>query len=121
MRGVGLDLVHLDDLPADEEEQERVAAHALLPRERSRLGTGPGRRRSLAGILALKEATMKALGAGVGQGVSWTDIEVTHHAAGWSVSVPRLGRGTCRITASVSGGRRLVVAVVFLEADEGRP
>ncbi|HQT95969.1 MAG: holo-[acyl-carrier-protein] synthase [Acidobacteria bacterium 37-71-11] len=118
--GVGLDLVGV----------ERVAA--ILARHGGRLlercfaageAARPGDAEHVAGLLAAKEATFKALGTGWGNGVGWRDAVVERTASG----APRLllvGGAAARAAAlgvrtahlSITHAAGVAVAVVILEA-----
>jgi holo-[acyl-carrier protein] synthase len=76
----------------------------------------------VAGLLAAKEATFKALGTGWGEGVGWRDVEVTRTALG----APRIrltggaaGRssqlGATRTHLSITHAGGVAAAVVVLE------
>lgn len=78
--------------------------------------------RYLAKRFAVKEAMVKALGTGIGNGVSWQHIEVKNNELGapflhLSGEVKRLceQRGITRSFVSISDERHYAVATVILE------
>jgi holo-[acyl-carrier protein] synthase len=77
--GVGTDIVQIDRI---EETLGRLgqkfAERILAPQELQDYLQSPTPHRFLAKRFAAKEALGKALGTGIGQGVSWQHIEVSH-------------------------------------------
>lgn len=77
----------------------------------------------LARRFAAKEAAYKALGSGLGAGMRWSDVQVTHDAAGRpqllmaGKSAELLGQWgrEVRTWLSISDERRYATAVVILE------
>lgn len=119
--GHGLDIVDMDDF-------SRLVSGPMgdhleryfTEREIDASGTGPARVMRLAGRFAVKEAVLKALGIGWGNGVSFTDVEVVTLASGEpTVSLHREvaelagDRGVVRWFVSVSHGRSVSVASVI--------
>ncbi len=81
--GIGLDLVELPRFRAAlERHGARFESRVFTPAEREVGGSGSARLLSLAARFAAKEACMKALGTGWGQGVGFTQIEVVRGARG---------------------------------------
>ncbi|PKY10000.1 4'-phosphopantetheinyl transferase [Acidithiobacillus marinus] len=78
----------------------------------------------LARRFAAKEATYKALGSGLGAGMRWSDVQVTHDAAGRpqllmegkSAELLRQRGREMRTWVSISDERRYATAVVILES-----
>lgn len=73
--------------------------------------------RHLAGRFAAKEAVMKALGAGWGQGIGWKDIEVANNGARPVVALSSaaeklLGQRKVFISISYSGEFAAALAVI---------
>lgn len=64
--------------------------------------------RLLAKRFAAKEAVAKALGTGIGRGVSWQDIQVEHDANG--APLVKLNGGASRV-ASERGGSRVELSL----------
>ncbi len=81
--GIGTDIVAVariaDVLAA---HPERFVARILAPAERAAFVASPHPARHLAKRFAAKEATGKALGTGIGAGVSWHDIQIRSDASG---------------------------------------
>lgn len=75
--GVGIDLVEIAEI---ERLLSDPAGHFLrrcfTDAERATAGDGARGARRLAGRFAVKEAVVKAIGTGWGDGIAWTDIEV---------------------------------------------
>lgn len=75
--GVGIDLVEIAEI---ERLLSDPAGHFLqrcfTEVERATAGDGARGARRLAGRFAVKEAVVKAIGTGWGDGIAWTDIEV---------------------------------------------
>src|SRR5215203_5876565 len=74
-----------------------LLSRCFLPEELSEIGEGPDRIERLAGRFAAKEAVLKALGTGFGDGVGFADV-VIHRAVGAAPQV-RLTGGAARAAA----------------------
>jgi holo-[acyl-carrier protein] synthase len=75
--GVGVDVVRIARFRrAMARHGRRLLDRLFTTGERERVGGGPGAARHLAVRFAAKEAALKALGTGWGQGVAWRDLEV---------------------------------------------
>ncbi|MEH6571335.1 MAG: holo-ACP synthase [Halioglobus sp.] len=61
---------------------DRFVKRILTERERLEYRESPLPNRLLAKRFAAKEAISKALGTGIGRGVSWQDIQIDHDAYG---------------------------------------
>lgn len=119
--GVGVDIVDLEDFRA--RLSEELIADVFLPAEIDYASSRARPWESFAVRFAAKEAAMKALGAGLAQGIRWGDIEVIRDASGLVELVLRgaaLDRskeiGSVSARLSVSHSSRSAVAVVILEA-----
>ena len=83
MIGIGTDILELGRIAAVVERQgERFMERILTPIERSEYAASTQPVRLLAKRFAAKEAVVKAIGTGIGNGVSWQDISVQHDALG---------------------------------------
>lgn len=83
MIGIGTDILQLARIEAVLERQgERFVSRILTPRERAEYAASSRQNRLLAKRFAAKEAIVKALGTGIGNGVSWQDIAVEHDELG---------------------------------------
>jgi holo-[acyl-carrier protein] synthase len=81
--GLGVDLVEISRVRAIyQRHPARFLARILTERERKYVMRykDPGER--LAGRWAAKEAAFKALGTGLGAGMSWRDVEIVNGPAG---------------------------------------
>lgn len=119
---VGIDLVQI------EEVRDSVAAYG--ERYLERIYTGVERRecgrdpRRLASRFAAKEAAIKALGDG-GEGLPWRSIGVEHDSLGrpclrltGPAAALASSRGARRLELSLTGGKSVAAAVVFVEVGE---
>lgn len=101
--------------------QERFVRRILSPPEEAEYRASGQPVRLLARRFAAKEAIAKALGTGIGRGVSWQDIVITHDDFG-APGVELLGgalevarrRGGNRVLLSLSDEREYVVAFAAL-------
>jgi holo-[acyl-carrier protein] synthase len=120
--GVGIDLVDVDRLRAAMARRPGLAARVFTDLERDTRASGGRVAERLAARLAAKEATMKALGVGLGA-FGLRDVEVVvdgggrpslrlHGAAGERAS--RLGVGS--LALSLSHTATIASAVVVAEA-----
>ena len=75
--GHGIDLVEVSRIMEMlERHGERFEQRCFTAREIAYAGTSRRRTEHLAARFAAKEATLKALGTGLRDGMSWTDIEI---------------------------------------------
>ena len=91
IRGHGIDIVNVEDF-------SRILKIAKKPEyltcyfstlELNKASNDINRIEKLAGIFAIKEAVMKALGCGWGNGVSFTDIEISNKLSGKPIIILR--------------------------------
>jgi len=127
--GVGVDVVEVDRvrrLLAD--HPERFVARVFRPEEIRYCAPRANAAECYAARFALKEAVMKLLGTGWGDGVGFRDVEAVRRPSGAlhaalhgaaTAHARRLGIG--RIHVSVSHTRGLAVAVAVGERDGTRP
>ncbi|MCB1854676.1 MAG: holo-ACP synthase [Pseudomonadales bacterium] len=104
MIAVGTDILRVGRIEAVLERLgDRFVERILTPAERQeyRLSRQPAR--LLAKRFAAKEAVAKALGTGIGRGVSWQDISIGHDARG--APVVALDGGALRVAAELGGSR----------------
>jgi holo-[acyl-carrier protein] synthase len=107
MIAVGTDILQVARLDAVLARQgERFMERILTPSEQQeyRLSAQPAR--LLAKRFAAKEAVAKALGTGIGRGVSWQDIRVIHDAHG--APLVELSGGAQRVAQALGGSRMLL-------------
>lgn len=119
--GVGIDIVDLGEFRT--RLSDALVRGLFLPDEAAYAASRARPWESYAARFAAKEAAMKALGAGLSQGVAWTDIEVVREAtgelglrlAGRALDVAR-AKGVTRSWVSVAHSAATATAVVVLEA-----
>jgi len=105
---------------------DRFARRILTPGECAEYRDSAQPKRLLAKRFAAKEAVAKALGTGIGRGVSWQDICITHDAqgapgvllSGGALAAAR-ARGGERVLLSLADERQYVVAFAALAAAQG--
>ena len=107
--GVGIDLVELGRIEAAlARHGEALLARLFTARERELLAGDPARVARVGARFAAKEAALKALGTGWGQGVGWHDVEVL----GGRGEPPRLLLGGAAATRLAAlGGRTAHVSL----------
>ncbi|MFT6915076.1 MAG: holo-[acyl-carrier protein] synthase [Motiliproteus sp.] len=121
--GIGTDVVHISRIKAScERWGRRFAARILTPDELELWDAHSRPEVFLSKRFAVKEAASKALGTGIGQGVSWQHISMTHNALGAPLLLltgqamrraQELGMNLSHL--SLSDDVDLVVAFVILE------
>lgn len=87
---------------------DKFVRRILTQSEREEYRNSAQPSRLLAKRFACKEAVAKALGTGIGRGVSWQDIQLEHDSAG-APSV-RLSGGALRV-ATERGGTRVEISL----------
>ncbi|UTW11809.1 holo-ACP synthase [Marinobacterium rhizophilum] len=122
--GIGTDLVQIDRIAAALARTPRLAERILRPEERVGFAASRDQARYLAKRFAAKEAAVKALGTGIGRGVSWQHLEVRHDTLGkpclqlsGGAQVRALELGISRLHLSYSDEQQWVVAFVVAEQD----
>ncbi len=81
--GIGTDIITIARIASVLERQGRRFAERILhPDELAVFSQHPQPERFLSKRFAVKEAASKALGTGIGQGVSWRDFWVEHNELG---------------------------------------
>jgi holo-[acyl-carrier protein] synthase len=100
---------------------DRFVARILTPVEQAEYRASAQPRRLLAKRFAAKEAIAKALGTGIGRGVSWQDITIGHDDNGapqvslsGGALVAASGRGGTRVELSLADEADYVVAFAVL-------
>ncbi len=118
--GLGVDVVEVRRVAGLLSRRgSRFLSRCFAPQEALR----PEDPQHLAGLLAAKEATFKALGTGWGDGVGWHDVVIERAAAGQpnlrlsgAAAVVAASIGVTRTHVSISHDGGLAIAVVILEA-----
>jgi holo-[acyl-carrier protein] synthase len=107
--GLGIDIVELERIGGLlERHQDRFVARYCTPAERSLQERGGYRVERLGGLFAAKEAVLKALGTGWGEGLGWQQIEVLPDPRG----APKVTlRGPAAERAAALGGRTVHVSI----------
>ena len=116
--GFGLDVVEIEDFSRLlAEPASNFLSRYFTPGELDDAGQGLNRKERLAGRFAVKEAVLKALGVGLGDGVGFGDVEVvTQDSGAPSVVLHRLlieiaaRRGVSAWLITVSHSSRTAVA-----------
>lgn len=107
--GIGIDIIEIERVQRMIERYgNRLLHRAFGPSEIAALDRRKVPYPHCAGRLAAKEAVMKALGTGWGQGVSWRQIEILNAESGAPV-VHLSGRAAERLAEL--GGTRLLVSI----------
>ncbi len=87
---------------------QKFVDRILTPIEREEYANSSRPENLLAKRFAAKEAIAKALGTGIGRGVSWQDIEIYHDDKG--APLARLGGGALE-AAQTRGGSRVAISL----------
>ncbi|WP_026377503.1 holo-ACP synthase [Aestuariibacter salexigens] len=74
--GLGTDIVEIARFEGDQSRTEKLARRVLTDNEYQRFLSHPHAHRYLAKRFAAKEAAVKALGSGIGNGVGWQQLEI---------------------------------------------
>jgi holo-[acyl-carrier protein] synthase len=107
MIGIGTDILQLRRIEDVLGRQgERFMQRILTPREQAEYAESKQQVHLLAKRFAAKEAVVKALGTGIGNGVSWQDIRVDHDELGAPLVV--LGGGAAARAEHLGGSRILL-------------
>lgn len=109
MISVGTDIIRVSRIEAVHRRLgDRFVRRILTPSERQEYRDSSVPNRLLAKRFAAKEAISKALGTGIGRGVSWQDILVDHDASG----APRVVlSGGALAAARARGGNRVELSL----------
>jgi holo-[acyl-carrier protein] synthase len=105
--GLGIDAVDLDRFAATIARRPSVLERCFTSDERAAVGSGRAAPQRFAARFAAKEATMKALGVGLGE-VAFTEISVENAPSGAPV-VSVTGRAAARLRAI--GGTSISVSL----------
>ncbi|MBY6188107.1 holo-ACP synthase [Marinobacter hydrocarbonoclasticus] len=122
--GLGTDIVEIARIQSQYERLgARFAARILTESERDELARSKEPARLLAKRFAVKEAAAKALGTGIGRGVSFQHIELQHNEWGAPILVLSGGArerleqlGGHHLHISLSDEQYYATATVVLEA-----
>jgi holo-[acyl-carrier protein] synthase len=122
--GLGVDIAEVDRIEAAVGRHgERFLQRIFTPKEISYCESHKNRFERYAGRFAAKEAAMKALGTGWGQGVRWVDIEVLRQPGGRpTIQLAGAARehadrlGVTRVSLSITHTNHTALAQVILES-----
>jgi len=81
-RSVGVDIIAIERIRQAENNTKGFSARILTPNEHKEMEAKRQPSHYLAKRFAAKEAISKALGTGIGSGVSWQDIEINNDDKG---------------------------------------
>ena len=124
--GVGIDVVEVDRIRAALENPRtggRFRARIYTEGEIAYCIPRRNRHESFAARFAAKEAMMKALGCGFGQGIGWREIEVVRGDSAPSVRLSGAAQryadaqGIRRVHLSLTHTAKVAVAYVIAEGD----
>jgi holo-[acyl-carrier protein] synthase len=102
--GHGIDIVELGDFSRLLKEPARAFLNRhFTENELADAGSGATQAEKLAGRFALKEAVMKALGVGWGDGIAFTDIEVITLQSGAPTVALHRKIGALQLERKISG------------------
>ncbi|WP_243292529.1 holo-ACP synthase [Bacillus sp. FJAT-47783] len=116
--GIGLDIVELDRIAEIIKRNPKFIHRVLTVNEQNRLSQLSETRKVeyVAGRFAVKEAFSKALGTGIGEQLSFLDIEVLNDELGKPVLKQNVTKHTVHVT--ISHSRQFAVAQVIIEMIE---
>lgn len=80
--GIGTDIVEIARIERQLQNSSRLAERILTEAELAQWSAHPFAARFLAKRFAAKEATVKAFGTGIGNGVSFRQMEIRHYESG---------------------------------------
>nr|WP_263323817.1 holo-ACP synthase [Neobacillus sp. Marseille-Q6967] len=115
IKGIGIDIVELSRIEMLVNRQSKFADRILTVKEKQRFDQLTARRRIeyLAGRFAAKEAFSKAQGTGIGEHLSFQDIEIGNDTAGKPVIIKPVTKGHL----SISHSKEYAVAQVIIEQE----
>lgn len=122
--GIGTDILQTDRMSAALKRTPRLPERILTPEELEKFRAHRQPEIFLAKRFAAKEAAVKALGIGIGRGISWQHFAVVHDEWGKPSLEIRGGAaeraesiGCARLHLSYSDERDYVVAFVVAESE----
>jgi holo-[acyl-carrier protein] synthase len=109
MIAIGTDILQLERIEEVLERQgERFVQRILTPAEQAEYAGSKRQSHLLGKRFAAKEAVVKALGTGIGNGVGWQDIQVEHDELGAPLVVLT---GGAAARAEQLGGARVLLSL----------
>lgn len=117
IKGIGIDMIELQRIKQLVKRKERFVERILTTSEKKKYETLTGHRKIeyLAGRFAAKEAFAKAKGTGIGQSLSFLDIETANHMTGQPIIVRPVDG--CLVHLSISHSREYAIAQVIIEKE----
>ena len=122
IKGIGTDILEVARVEKALARTSKLAARILTAKELLDFQKSTQAARFLAKRFAAKEAVVKALGTGIGHGVSWQHIEIEKDSLGKPLITLNGGAldrsemlGVTRCFLSYSDEREYIVAMVVLE------
>ena len=115
IKGIGIDIIELSRIQNILMRQKKFVDRVLTPKERRKLEELSAVRKVefLAGRFAAKEAFSKANGTGIGEKLSFQDIEIDNDSSG----KPYIAKPKVRAHLSISHSRDYAIAQVTIEED----
>lgn len=123
IKGIGTDIIEIARLEKQLEKSDKLAKRILTEYEMEIFTEHATPARYLAKRFAAKEAAVKAIGIGIGNGISWQQVEVQNLDSGQPVlkfngyfaeMCRKMGVNSSHI--SISDERHYAMATVILEA-----
>lgn len=121
--GLGTDIVEISRVELQLQRSDRIAARVLTEYEMAEFQTHGFPARYLAKRFAAKEAAAKALGTGIGHGISFQHIEIRNDDYGKPLLIlsgaadEKLGgKGRYHTFLSISDEQQYAVATVVIES-----
>ena len=115
IKGIGVDIIELSRIEDILTRQKKFVDRVLTSNERLKFADLSARRKVefLAGRFAAKEAYSKANGTGIGEELSFLDIEIENDSSG----KPFIAKPVAKAHLSISHSRDYAIAQVILEED----
>ncbi|WP_075980479.1 holo-ACP synthase [Bacillus massilinigeriensis] len=112
--GIGIDIVEIERIQLLLDRQNKFIDRILTDKEKKEFELFSGRRRLefFAGRFAAKEAFSKAFGTGIGESLSFLDIEITKEANGRVFITKPFNEG---VHLSISHSEQYAIAQVVIE------
>ena len=123
IKGIGTDIVEIARLERHVEKSDQLAKRVLTENEMQIYAAQKFPARYLAKRFAAKEAAVKAIGIGIGNGISWQQIEIQNLQSGQPVMTysgyfaevcEKIGVTSCHL--SIADEQHYAVATVILES-----
>lgn len=128
MAGVGVDIIEIERVRAAMLRTPRFALRVFTPEERAYCDKRGNPYASYAGCFAAREAVLKALGVGFGDGVGYQDVSVGHDERGRPVALLAgrareiaEGQGVTEVYLSISHTHDVAVANAVAATPASQP